>query len=215
MMKVDRELKKAIEEMRCGGKNGFVVFFNKTFQFSCLWTTRFMSDTVRRDDFLSEFYPYVLLHIADLKDDEEVFLWLERLLPVFYEIWTGSSYADAIRIAHPDLPDDSEIRASASIVWNQISKKLHFPETPQKQRIPTAFILLGFAAAALFLVCILVYQKQHIPIADQEMIDRINEENMHLSTDSELNEYLTNTHVTEQGNTTIEVEEIIHEPDTE
>ena len=46
-------------------------------------------------------------------------------------------------------------------------------------------------------------------------IDRINEENMHLSTDSELNEYLTNTHVTEQGNTTIEVEEIIHEPDTE
>ena len=214
-MKVDRELKKAIEEMRCGEKNGFVVFFNKTFQFSCLWTTRLMSDTVRRDDFLSEFYPYVLLHIADLKDDEEVFLWLERLLPVFYEIWTGSAYADAIRIAHPDLPDDSEIRASASIVWNQISKKLHFPEVPKKQRIPTAFILLGFAAVALFLVCILVYQKQHIPTADQEMIDQINEENMRLSTDSELNEYLTNTHVTEQGTTTIEVEEIIHEPDSE
>ena len=75
--------------------------------------------------------------------------------------------------------------------------------------------MLGFAAAALFLVCILVYQKQHIPTADQEMIDRINEENLLYSTDSELNEYLMNTHVTEQENTTIEVEEIIHEPDSE
>ncbi|MBQ6441270.1 MAG: hypothetical protein IJJ13_01585 [Lachnospiraceae bacterium] len=213
-MKVDRELKKGIAEMRCGGQNGFVVFFNKTFQFTCLWTTRLMSDTVRRDDFLSEFYPYALLHIADLTEDENVFPWLERMLPVFYEIWTGSAYADAIRIVHPDLPDDSEIRASASIVWNQISKKLHFPEKQKKQRIPSVFILLGFAAAALFLVCILVYQKQHIPTANQEMIDRINEENLRYSTDSELNEYLMNTHVTEQGNTTIEVEEIIHEPDS-
>jgi len=100
-MKVDRELKKGIEEMRCGEQRGFVVFFNKTFQFTCLWTTRLTSDTVRRDDFLSEFYPYVLLHIADLRDDEAVFSWMEGLLPVFYEIWTGSAYADAIRIAHP------------------------------------------------------------------------------------------------------------------
>lgn len=214
-MKVDRELKKGIEEMRCGEQRGFVVFFNKTFQFTCLWTTRLTSDTVRRDDFLSEFYPYVLLHIADLRDDEAVFSWMEGLLPVFYEIWTGSAYADAIRIAHPNLPDDSEIRASASIVWNQISKKLHFPETPKKQRIPSVFILLAFAAAALFLVCILVYQKQHIPTADQEMIDRINEENLHFSTDSELDEYLTNTHVTEQENTIVEVKEIIHEPASE
>ena len=142
-------------------------------------------------------------------------MWLEKILPVFYELWSGQAYADVVRPPHPLLPDNSEIRASASIVWNQISKKLHFPETQKKQRIPTAFILLGFAAAALFLVCILVYQKQHIPTADQEMIDRINEENLLYSTDSELNEYLMNTHVTEQENTTIEVEEIIHEPDSE
>ena len=214
-MTVDRELKKGIEEMRCGDKNGFVVFFNKTFQFCCLWTTRIMSDTVRRDDFLSEFYPYALLHIADLKDDDEVFVWLERLLPVFYELWTGTAYADAVRIVHPDLPDDGQIRSSASIVWNQISRKLHFPKAEKKQRIPTVFIVLGMTAAVLFLVCILVYQKQHIPTADQEMIDRINEENRLYSTDSELNEYLTNTSVTEQENTIVEVEEIIHEPTTE
>jgi len=47
------------------------------------------------------------------------------------------------------------------------------------------------------------------------MIDRINEENLHFSTDSELDEYLTNTHVTEQENTIVEVKEIIHEPASE
>lgn len=214
-MTTDRELKKAIEEMRQGSKNGFVVFFNKTFQFSCLWAAKIMSDTVRRDDFLSDFYPYALLHISDLKDDNDVFFWLEKLLPVFYEVWSGAAYADIIRPAHPDLPDDSAIRASASIVWSQIVRRVEFPKEPKKARIPIGFVIAGFASVALLLICVLIYQQRHIETADREMIDRINEENRVYSTDTELDKYLNGTYTVETENTTIEVEEIIHEPATE
>lgn len=214
-MTVDRELKKGISDMRRGEKSGFVTFFNKTFQFSCLWAAKVMSDTVRRDDFLSEFYPYALLHIADLKDDDDTFFWLERLLPVFYEIWTGTAYADAIRPAHPTLPDDSAIRASASIVWSQINRKVEFPAKEKKAQIPFPLILAAFVSVAAILVCILIYQERRIDTADHEMIDQINEENRVFSTDTELDEYLQNTTVPVTENVHVEVEEIIHEPTSE
>lgn len=215
MMNTDRELKKAIEEMRRGSKNGFVVFFNKTFQFSCLFASKIMTDTVRRDDFLSEFYPYALLHIADLKDNEEVFIWMEKLLPVFYELWSGDSYSNVIRPIHPSLPDDSAIRASASIVWSEINRRVEFPKEPRKSQIPLPFIVAGFASVAILLVCVLLYQERHLQVADRERIDEINQENRVFSTNSELDEYLNNTTLEDYETTTVTEEYIINEPTTE
>lgn len=212
----DKELKKAIEEMRCGEKNGFVVFFNKTFQFTCLWTAQIMTDSLRRDDFLSEFYPYVLLHIAELRDPDQLFSWLEKTLPVFYELWSGQAYADIVRPPHPSLPDNTEIRSSASIVFSAINKKTHFPEKKKKAQIPFPLILAAFISVALILVLILVYQKNHAPATDDHaMIDQINEENRAFSTNSELDDYLQNTHIDTTENVTVTVEEIIHDPATE
>ncbi len=214
-MTPDKELKKAVEEMRRGSKAGFVQFFNKTFQFTCLWTARIMSDTIRRDDFLSEFYPYALLHISDLEDSEQVFSWLEKLLPVFYELWSGQAYGDVVRPLHPVLPDNSEILSAATIVWSLINKKVSFPETKKPPSIPFPLVLAAFISAAVILVCILVYQRNHIETMDHAMIDDINAENRAFSTNSELDEYLQNTHVDETENVTVTVEEIIHEPATE
>lgn len=212
----DKELKKAIEEMRCGEENGFVVFFNKTFQYTCLWTARIMTDTLRRDDFLSEFYPYALLHIAELTETDQIFTWMEKILPVFYELWSGQAYADIVRPPHPSLPDDSEIRSSASIVFSAISKKTHFPKKEKKVQIPFPLILTAFISVALILVLILVYQKKHAPAgSDHTMIDQINEENRAFSTNSELDDYLQNTPIDTTENVTVTVEEIIHEPATE
>ncbi len=212
----DKELKKAIEEMRCGDKNGFVVFFNKTFQFTCLWTARIMTDSLRRDDFLSEFYPYALLHIAELPDPDQLFPWLEKILPVFYELWSGQAYADVVRPPHPVLPDNTEIRSSASIVFSAINKKTHFPEKKKKPQIPFSLILAAFISVALILVLILIYQKKHAPANDDHaLIDQINEENRVFSTNSELDDYLQNTHISTTENVTVTVEEIIHDPATE
>lgn len=190
-MEADKELIKGIEKMRTGDKNGFLVFYNKTFQFTCIWASRIMRDPLRKNDFLAEFYPYALLHIADLKDNEKVYSWLEEILPIFYELWSGEPYYLANKAVHPRIPDETSIRSSAVTAWGQINERVSFPEKPKKRRIPLPILIIGFISLMVLSGCIMILASRGMKRADQETIDRINAENREFITGSELDKYLT------------------------
>ena len=183
-MEADKQLLRGIEKMRTGDISGFMVFYNKTFQLTCLFAAKTMTDSIRREDFLSEFYPYVLLHIAELKDDHKVYPWVESVLPVFYELWAREPYYAANRPIHPVLPSDEEIRASSVRVWELIRKKVSFPAKKKKARIPTPILIIAFLSLLLLFGCLMLMKNKQDNRADQETIDRINQENMDFSSET-------------------------------
>ncbi len=184
-MKTDKQFIQAIEKMRCGSKEGFLIFFNKTFQYSYLWAAHYMEDQVRRNDFLSDFYPFVLLHISDLKDDTAVFPWFDQLLPYFLELWTGIAFSDQLKPVSPNIPDNSVISASANVVWKQILEKVNFPAEPKKQAVPLPIVLLAGFSLILLILVFLVYDKYADQRTSQERIDSINSENLSFTMDED------------------------------
>ena len=180
-MEPDKHLLRGIEKMRTGDISGFMVFYNKTFQLTCLFAAKTMTDLLRREDYLSELYPYLLLHIAELKDDHKVYSWVENVMPVFYELWAKEPYYKANRPIHPVLPSDEEIRTSSIRVWEMIKKKVIFPKTKKKSRIPTPIFIIAFLSLLLLFGCLMLLKNKNDNRADQETIDRINQENMDFS----------------------------------
>ena len=177
-MNVDKRLLNAIEKMKTGDKNAFLVFYNKTFQLCCIRASRIMADQVRRDDFLSEFYPYVLLHINELPDPNEIYPWLEQVIPVFYELWSGEALYEANRPLHPDIPDEDHIRISAITVWERINEAVSFPMKEHTKKIPLPVILIGFLSILTLLGCLLLLRSEKSRSSDPSRIDQINQENM-------------------------------------
>ena len=166
--------------MRCGDRNGFLVFYNKTFQYAYLWTMKTMEDQLRRNSFLEEFYPYALLHISDLDQESQVFPWLSRMLPAFYQVWSGVPWRPLDRPGRPDPPGDEEFRLLARMIWESIEERVQFPPRSVRQRIPLPFVIAGFVSVLVLLACViwLNHNRRVSSTADQEAIDRINSENM-------------------------------------
>ncbi len=183
-MDVDKRLQLSIEKMKTGDKKAFLVFYNKTFQLCCIRAARIIGDPIRRDDFLAEFYPYVLLHINEMEDDQELFPWLESAIPVFYELWSGESVYLASRPLHPDIPDEDHIRMSARAVWERINNSVIFPAEAVKKKLPLPLLVIGFLAILTIALCLLLIQVRKGNYAtDNSEIDRINQENLDFATD--------------------------------
>lgn len=177
-MNVDKRLLNAIEKMKTGDKNAFLVFYNKTFQLCCIRASRIMADQVRRDDFLSELYPFLLLHINELTDPQEVFSWLEQVIPIFYELWSGEALYEANRPLHPEIPDEDHIRISAVTVWERINREVTFPKSERPKKIPLPILLISFLSLLTLLACLFLLNANKKEASTPSRIDQINQENM-------------------------------------
>ena len=100
------------------------------------------------------------------------------MLPVFYELWAKEPYYAANRPIHPVLPSDEEIRTSSIRVWETIRKNVTFPKAKKKNRIPTPIFIIAFLSLLLLFGCLMLIKNKKDNRADQETIDRINQENM-------------------------------------
>ena len=189
-MTIDKELVQAVEQMRTGAQDDFLIFFNKTFQFSFLMASKNYTDSKKRNDFLADFYPYLLLHISELTDDSLLYEWMETCFYSLLQIQGlgENSISSASQLFEAAEPlDDSVVLAAAGIVWSQILKNVSFPKKPKKESILFPIVFLGSCAVLLLLVVLLTHSRQLTHTAE---IDEINKENQAFSTNTEIESFL-------------------------